>query len=207
VLSVSLAWAHALDDPSTPRNLEATADGSFAVDLDWRRSSGADGYYVYRDGDRVGQSERSEYRDEGLEPATTYVYRVSAFDDHGAESDLSDPVQVTTEALPGPASPTDLVATGTGPDRIELTWSASSAEAGIAYYRVFRDGAEAGTTSGTSFQDSGLIPETIYEYRVSAVDLMGTESAPSAPASAATLSGADTVPPAPPTGLRLAGDG
>ena len=44
---------------------------------------------------------RSDYRDEGLQPATTYEYRVSAFDDDGDEGDLSDAVQVTTEASAG----------------------------------------------------------------------------------------------------------
>ena len=95
----SLARPHSLADPGKPRNLTATADGPYAVDLDWRRVAGAEFYNVYRDGTWIAEAARSEYRDEGLEPATTYVYRVSAVDDDGDEGDLSDPVQVTTEAL------------------------------------------------------------------------------------------------------------
>jgi len=200
----SLAHPGLLNEPSRPRNLEAVADGPYAVDLDWRRSSGSDGYYVYRDGDRVADSDRSDYRDEGLQPATTYVYRVSAFNRDG-ESDLSDPVQVTADAIPGPTTPADLVATALGPNRIDLVWSASEAEAGMAYYRVLRADVEVGTTSGTSYQDGGLAPETTYEYRVSAVDVEGSESELSEPAFATTFPGEDTIPPAPPTGLRLSG--
>lgn len=181
-------------DPGKPKDLTATADGPFAVDLDWRRVRGSEGYYVYRDGNRVAETISSQYRDEGLQPATTYVYRVSAFDDDGDEGDLSDPVQVTTDALPGPTTPTDLVATAVGPYGIDLEWSPSESESEIAFYQIIRDGVEVDTTSETSYGDSGLAPETAYQYRVSAVDLDGDESDLSKPASATT----HAEPPPPP---------
>lgn len=184
-------------DPGRPRDLEARADGPFAVELDWRRVGGVDGYFIYRDGNRVGTSERSEYRDEGLQPATTYVYRVSAVEyDDGEEEEgsLSSAVQVTTAPLPGPTTPTDLTAAVVSARRIDLTWSPSEADAGIDFYRVFRDGEEIGTTGVTSWEDEGLTPETTYEYRVSAVDAAGEESDRSAPASATT----PAFPPPPP---------
>ena len=182
-------------DPGKPKDLEGEARGPNVVDLDWRRVSGSEGYYVYRDGNRVAEVERSEYRDEGLQPATTYVYRVSAFDDDGDEGDKSDAVQVTTEALPGPSVPTDLVATAASPYRIDLSWSPSEAESGLDYYRVFRDGNEIVTTDETSYSDSSLEPDTEYEYRVSAVDELGNESERSDPSSATTE--AEPGPPAP----------
>ena len=191
----TLGQPHSLADPGKPKNLKATTDGPYAVDLDWKPVGGAEGYYVYRDGNRVAETERSNYRDEGLQPATTYVYRVSAVDDDGDEGDLSNPVQVTTEPLPGPTTPTDLVATAVGPNRIDLEWSPSEDEPGIAFYRVFREGAEVATTSATSHDDSKLSPETTYEYRVSAVDGDGNESDPSKPASATTLAVEEGPPP------------
>jgi chitodextrinase len=191
----TLPQPRAAYDPGKPRNLEATADGPYAVDLDWRRVNSADFYYVYRDGNRVAEPTRSEYRDEGLQPATTYVYRVSAVDDDGDEGDLSDPVQVTTDALPGPTTPTDLVATAVGPYRIDLAWSPSESDLGIAFYRIFRDDNEVATTTETSFPDSNLEPETTYEYRVSAVDGEGRESDLSKPSSATTP--AEPGPPPP----------
>lgn len=172
--------------PGKPKELKANADGPRAVDLDWKRVRGSEGYYVYRDGNRVGSSENSDYRDEGLQPATTYVYRVSAFDDDGDEGDQSDAVQVTTEALPGPSVPADLVASAVGPYRIDLAWSPSDSEVGVAFYRVLRDGEEISTTGDTSYGDSNLEPETQYRYRVSAVDTLGNESDLSDAASATT---------------------
>jgi chitinase len=183
----TLVQPHAPFDPGKPKNLEAIADGPYAVDLDWRRVKGADGYYVYRDGNRVAETRRSDHRDEGLQPNTTYEYRVSAFDDDGDEGDLSDPVQVTTDALPGPTTPTDLVATAVSPNRIDLEWSPSEGEAGIAFYLILRDGTEVASATGTSYQDSNLTPETTYEYRVAAVDGNDMESDLSEPASATTL--------------------
>jgi chitodextrinase len=191
----TLVQPHAPFDPGKPKNLEAIADGPYAVDLDWRRVKGADGYYVYRDGNRVAETRRSDHRDEGLQPNTTYEYRVSAFDDDGDEGDLSDPVQVTTDALPGPTTPTDLVATAVSPNRIDLEWSPSEGEAGIAFYLILRDGTEVASATGTSYQDSNLTPETTYEYRVAAVDGNDMESDLSEPASATTL--AEPGPPPP----------
>lgn len=181
--------------PRTPRELKGSADGPHAVDLDWRRSNGSDGYYVYRDGNRIAETNRSDYRDEDVEPATTYEYRVSAFDNHG-ESDLSDPVQVTTDFPPGPTVPSNLAAIAVGANRIDLTWSPSDAEGGVAFYRVWRDGDEIVTTADTSHADSDLLPETRYEYRVSAVDEFGTESERSDVAAATTLS-VEVGPPPP----------
>jgi chitinase len=150
---------------------------------------------VYRDGEVVGQPGRSEFRDEGLEPATTYEYRVSAVDDDGDEGPLSDPVEVTTEALPGPGVPTQLEATAVGPQRIDLTWSAADSELGIEFYRVFRDGEEVATPDSTAFADLGLEPDTKYEYAVSAIDPLGRESDLSKPVSATTLSEPGPPPP------------
>ena len=192
----TLGNPYSMAAPKAPRELRATADGPYAVDLDWKRSRNTEKYYVYRDGNWVGETERTDYRDEGLQPATTYEYRVSAIDDHGDESKLSDPVQVTTNGLAEPTTPTDLVATAVGPNRIDLEWSPSEDESGIAFYLVFREGAEVASTNTTTYEDSNLAPETTYEYRVSAVDGDGDESDLSDPASATTLS-VEAGPPPP----------
>jgi chitodextrinase len=191
----TLAQPRAAFAPGKPKEFTARADGPHAVDLDWKRVRGTEKYYVYRDGNLIAEPSRSDYRDEGLAPATTYVYAVSAVDDRGNEGDLSDPVQVTTEALPGPSVPADLVAAAAGPYSIDLRWSSSESEVGVAFYRVFRDGEEIATVSDTAFVDSDLAPETRYEYRVSAGDGLGNESGLSEPASATTA--AEPGPPPP----------
>jgi titin len=94
-------------------------------------------------------------------------------------------------APPVPAAPTGLSASVLNASQIRLSWTASS---GATSYKVQRslDGssgwAQVGTSSTTSFTDSGLIPATAYFYRVLASNGPGT-SDPSNVASATTLAG------------------
>ncbi|MBT8477629.1 MAG: fibronectin type III domain-containing protein, partial [Gemmatimonadetes bacterium] len=95
-----------------------------------------------------------------------------------------------------PTTPTDLTATATGTDRIDLLWSAADdPESGIASYKVFRDGMEVATTTDTTYQDSGLAPATEYEYRVSATNGDGLQGGLSDPATATTLDGSGPTAP------------
>jgi len=50
---------------------------------------------------------------------------------------------------------------------------------GVAGYRVFRDGVQLATTSGTTYVDSGLTANQSYSYSTSAYDAAGNTSAPS----------------------------
>ncbi|HLU47914.1 MAG TPA: fibronectin type III domain-containing protein, partial [Planctomycetota bacterium] len=74
-----------------------------------------------------------------------------------------------------------------------MTWNASSDPSGIDRYDVFRDDAFIGSTAATELIDTGLEPDTLYEYRISAVDTFGNASALSDPASAATLGGSSAL--------------
>jgi hypothetical protein len=88
-----------------------------------------------------------------------------------------------------PSIPTGLKATPASSTRIDLSWNASTDDVGVSHYRVNRDGSPAGTASGTSYSDIGLIPSTTYSYTVAAVDGSGNASQPSGPVSATTLPG------------------
>jgi hypothetical protein len=68
--------------------------------------------------------------------------------------------------------PADVTATVAGDTEIDLTWSASSDDAGtIQGYDVYRDGTRiAQVTSGTTFSDTGLDPGTTHSYQVDAYD-------------------------------------
>jgi chitodextrinase len=74
------------------------------VSLQWTASTdnvAVTGYNVYRDGAVVGTvgGSTTTFSDTTVAPATTYVYRVSAFDAAGNDSAQSDGLSVTT--LPG----------------------------------------------------------------------------------------------------------
>jgi len=169
-------------------------------------------YVVYRDGVAIGTSTVTSFTDTGLQPSTKYQYRISAVDGAGAEGPRSSTVNVTTMAGSGgsdttpPTAPAGLQADAVTPTQIDLVWQAAAdAESGVAHYRVYRDGAFVATTSGTTFSDVSVQPQTTYTYEVSAVNGDGLEGARSPSASATTPApppAPDTTPPSVPAGLE-----
>ncbi len=93
----------------------------------------------------------------------------------------------------GPTEPTDLVATPVSSSEIDLSWSPSTDNIGVAGYQVFRDGLQVATdTSGTTYNDTGLSPSTLHSYWVAAYDSANNVSTSTNGVSAETEAGADT---------------
>ncbi|MCK4644614.1 MAG: S8 family serine peptidase [Candidatus Aminicenantes bacterium] len=87
------------EPPTKPTNLVAAAASENQIDLNWDASTdniGVAGYSIFRDGGLFGTSATTSFSDTGLEPSTTYEYKVQAFDAAGNESSLSDPASATT---------------------------------------------------------------------------------------------------------------
>jgi chitodextrinase len=99
-----------------------------------------------------------------------------------------------------PSVPTGLSATPVSQTQINLSWSASTdtGGSGLAGYKIYRGGSQIGTSTTTSYSNSGLAAGTTYTYKVAAYDLAGNVSAQSSAASATTL---DTTAPSIPTNL------
>src|SRR5439155_1710345 len=95
-----------------------------------------------------------------------------------------------------PTAPTALTATAASSSSINLAWTASAT---ATSYKVERspDGstgwAQIGTSTATSYGDSGLNPDTTYFYRVRASNMTG-DSVPSSVASARTELGVSQSP-------------
>jgi chitodextrinase len=85
-----------------------------------------------------------------------------------------------------PSTPSNLATTGTTATSASLAWSASTDNVGVAGYNVYRGGTQVGTTTSTSFTDSGLSPSTQYSYTVKAFDAAGNVSAASNAVTATT---------------------
>lgn len=145
--------------------------------------------------------------DDAATPGVTYDYRAKLVDGEN-ESGWSSVVTIKTiEEVTAPEAPANLVANAFSSSQINLSWAApNSGGSPITGYKIERKTLSGswsvlvnntGNTS-TSYQDSGLPSSTTYEYRVSAINAIGTSS-PSSTATATTHI-ADTVPSAP-TGL------
>jgi hypothetical protein len=70
--------------------------------------------------------------------------------------------------------------------RVNLAWSASTDNIGVTGYRIFRDGTQIGTASGTTYADTTTQASTTYGYSIVAVDGAGNVSDASNTASATT---------------------
>ena len=126
----------------------------------------------------------------GLTPSTLYHFAVVSTDGLGNSSTSTDQTFTTTapDTTP-PSTPTSLNATAASQSQINLTWTASTDNVGVAGYQVFRGGVQVATTTTNSYNDTGLLPTTGYTYTVTAFDAAGNISATSSPSSATTQSG------------------
>ncbi|MFP4017130.1 MAG: fibronectin type III domain-containing protein, partial [Halanaerobiales bacterium] len=75
-----------------------------------------------------------------------------------------------------PSVPIDLGAFGITHESVSLTWGASTDNVGVVGYRIYRNGTEIGTSTTTTYRDTGLSPNTQYRYTVSAYDEAGNVS-------------------------------
>ncbi|BDZ42736.1 hypothetical protein GCM10025865_20350 [Paraoerskovia sediminicola] len=205
--------------PSVPSGVAASASGS-SVDVSWSASSddrGVAGYVVYRSDDEAFEvSESSQvaevadgtsFTDEDLEPGD-WFYRVVAVDEAGNASDASSAVavEVLGPDTQAPSVPSGVAASASG-SSVDVSWSASSDDRGVAGYVVYRSEDEAFEVSessqvaevadGTSFTDAGLAAGAYY-YRVVAVDAAGNASEASASVGATV-----DAPPADPVTVEL----
>jgi glucosylceramidase len=85
------------------------------------------------------------------------------------------------------SSPTNLTSSNTTSSGTTLSWGASTGGSGTITYDIDRNGTQVGTTTGTSYTDTGLSPSTAYSYTVTATDTAGDTSPASSAVSVTTL--------------------
>jgi hypothetical protein len=93
-----------------------------------------------------------------------------------------------------PTVPTNLSATAVSSSQINLAWTASTDNIGVAGYTIYRNGAYLNTTSSNNYSDINLTQSTQYTYTVLAYDAAGNSSVQSASTSATTQPGTTTSP-------------
>ncbi|MFI6895600.1 glycoside hydrolase family 6 protein [Streptomyces sp. NPDC050256] len=91
-----------------------------------------------------------------------------------------------------PTAPTGVTVTAKTSGSVSLSWTASTDNTGVTGYDVFRDGVKVGSSTTTSYSDSGLSASTAYSYTVKAKDAAGNVSAASSALSATTSAGGGT---------------
>ena len=197
--AISTATLADTQPPTVPASPGAVP-GLLSVELSWQASTdnlGVTGYRISRDGQLVATVPGTGYTDNDLATETTYHYEVRAID---AAGNASAPATVSATTLADEVPPqTPATFNGTpGLTSIELAWSASSDNLGVAGYQIFRDDVMIAAVPGLTYADTGLEPDQGYVYKVLAFDAAGNASAP-AELSMATLP--DEEAPGPPGDL------
>jgi len=171
--------------PAAPANLTAAVMINLQIKILWKdnafnediflieRKIGTAGAYtqIATAGPNV-----TSYTDAGLNPVTTYFYRVRA-SNLGGSSIYSNETNATTFGNPPPA-PNNLTAAAVSQTQINLTWNDNAGnENGFAVERKIAGGSfQQISTVGVNvknYSDPGLAPGTEYFYRVSAYNADG----------------------------------
>lgn len=167
---VALRWA-----PGEPAQ-----DGQWRV---FRTEKGKEGFQL------LSLSQAPHWVDRSIEYGKSYIYWVQRFAPAGgaeAESEPAEPVTIQPTDVFPPAVPEGL-RVFTGVNSIEVAWEANG-ENDFAAYQVWRAGGDAPLAkygdrrTVPSLSDSSVESGKSYRYAVSAIDVAGNESKPSAPA-------------------------
>ncbi len=174
--------------PDAPSQLTATAAGRTSINLLWTAPSdngGATitGYQIEVSNagawSELATTRATTYTHTNLAAGTTQVYRVRAVNSVG-NSDASNTVSATTDALATPDAPTELTITASGPSTLVLSWTAPLDDGGSAItgYRIdtSSDGQSDWTvlvasTPSTTYTVTNL-PPPVY-FRVIALNAIG----------------------------------
>jgi len=186
-----LGYPGTVPDEFLPPSGVTATDGDYAsyIDIFWQASVGGKYYRVYRslsaDGtySPIGANTTAmSYRDSSVTPNVQYYYKIKAYNNTASvESELSGYDSGYAGSLTGlPDIPSNVSATdksANDKEKVVVTWNPVGA---ASYYRVYRSTSENGNYElvsanlySTSFEDRGIYLDTVYYYRVKAVNSAG----------------------------------
>ena len=165
--------------PSVPVALATNGVTAGSVTLKWSPATdnvAVTGYRVFRNGSSIGTTSKLTFTNGGLTPLTGYDYAVEAYDASGNHSEPATLTVFTPADLQSPTIPGSPQAIP-GDGSVQLYWTASTDQVGVAGYRVYRQGELRGTVVKTTFTETGLANGTAHLYAVTAFDAADNESA------------------------------
>lgn len=191
--------------PSKPNGLTATLNVGNQVILSWNPATdntAVTGYTIMRNSDILANTANTSYIDISALANTNYSYSVLAYDAAGNVSQFSSAVAINTATSTDttlPSVPTNLTATATSSNQINLAWTAATDNVGVVGYTILRNNVIIANSAINSFADMSVSPSTSYSYTVLAYDAAGNLSGQSNTATATTpaVTSDTTLPSAP----------
>ena len=195
--------------PAVPTGLAAEALSDSEIKLTWTANTEPDveGYAIYMDSIPkprqddfqliyTATAQETSHTITSLTEQVTYFFKMLTFDEVPNNSSFSEIVTATPPDETHPDAPTDLVVFNATHESLTLSWIPGS-DTDVVGYLIFRSGSLTGEYEnitadpvvGTSYTDSGLDENTVYYYKVRAVDDAELISLLSEPAYGVTLIG------------------
>ena len=206
VVADLVAWGTSttVTAPTAPTSFTATAASSSQVNLSWGPSTGADGYRLYTvsggTATLVGSYSASATGATvaNLAAATTYTFRLDAYNTAGTASATT---QATTLAAVALAAPTNVAVKVITKTSVQVSWTGSSGATG--YNVLWTDGTQTKTVASvnartTAVKITGLKAGSTNSFAVQAVNATG-----SATSAWTTVALPASVPPAAVQGLAF----
>lgn len=143
--------------------------------ISWDKAVGANGYHIYRATSKkgtyslIGTTGKTNYTDSRLITGKTYYYRIKAYNKR-KNSKIYGSTSAIYAAKPTFSIPVSFVKSFTK-GKANLTWKSVSGASGYQIYRsTTKNGkyTRVGTTSATSYTNSGLVSGKTYYYKVRA---------------------------------------
>ncbi|KKK33643.1 hypothetical protein WQ57_23840 [Mesobacillus campisalis] len=164
--------------PTTPK---AASNSYNSNKINWTAASGVSGYEIYRSTSstgtftKVGTTTGTSFVDPSLTTGKVYYYKVRAYKT-GTTTSYSSFTSVVN-AKPTLTTPGSPKAASSSYNSVKTSWSAVSGASG---YEVYRSTSSTGTytsvgsTTSTSFNNSGLTTNKAYYYKIRAYRMVGT---------------------------------
>lgn len=175
-LKISSAKVHITyedDNPPSSPTLSGTSNSTSSISLSWNSISTANSYDVYTCGNqKIATVNSNSYTITGLNPGTTYSYKVRATNSNG-NSSFSSCKSVSTQqpVVVIPATPT-LSGSSNSASSISLSWNAIS---NATSYELYNCNNQLITTrTSNSYTHTGLNSGTTYTYKIRAKNSAGT---------------------------------
>ena len=159
-------------EPSAPSNLVATTIDATTIALSWEVGANALRYNIYRDGQKVGDSEGTAYVDRNLEQGTEYCYTVKGVRGDVESTESSEEACATTGGVKptAPVAPSNLKAEAISTSSIKLTWNPVG---NATSYKVYQGEENIATVELPTYTVEGLEYNTEYCFTVTALNEVG----------------------------------
>lgn len=163
-----------IEAPTKITGLTASDVSATSIHIVWEQSTDnirVTGYEVYRNGEKLITTSRTEFIDESLEPNTSYTYQVYAFDEARNYSSASDKINPKTLAdTDSPETPQNVKIKSITGSSLTLSWNASKDNVGTEGYIVYCNNEEIARTDKCEYKHSGLNENEEYSYMIKAYD-------------------------------------